>query len=99
MVEWKKCRKKPIVVEFREVQGEKETIKTREGTLTAHRYKDFVIRGLRGEIYPIGKDIFHKSYDVLEEAEPVDLVERIQRIEEKSAQDRIDLATKKRAMT
>ncbi len=31
-----------------------------------------------------------------EEAEPVDIVERIQHIEEKSAQDRIDLATKKR---
>jgi len=66
---WKKCRKKPIVVEFREVQGEKEVIETREGTLTANRDEDFVIRGLRGEIYPIGKDIFHKSYDVLEEGE------------------------------
>ncbi len=69
MVEWRKCRKKPIVVEFREVQGEKEVIETREGTLTAYRDKEFVIKGLRGEIYPIGKDIFHKSYDVLEEAE------------------------------
>jgi len=69
MVEWKKCRKKPIVVEFREVQGEKEMIETREGILTAYRDKDLIIRGLRGEIYPIGKDIFHKSYDVLEEGE------------------------------
>lgn len=66
---WKKCRKKPIVVEFREVQGEKEVIVTREGVLTAYRGKDFIIKGIRGEIYPIGKDIFHKSYDVLEEAE------------------------------
>jgi len=69
MVEWRKCRKKPIVVEFREVQGEKEEIETREGTLTAYRGKDFIIRGLRGEVYPIGKDIFAKSYDVLEEVE------------------------------
>jgi len=69
MVEWKKCRKKPIVVEFREVRGEKETIETREGILTANRDKDLIIRGLRGEIYPIGKDIFRKSYDVLEEGE------------------------------
>jgi len=69
MVEWKKCRKKPIVVSFREVQGEKEEIETREGVLMAYRDKDFIIRGLRGEIYPIGKDIFYKSYDVLEETE------------------------------
>ena len=66
MSEWRKCRKKPIVVEFREVQGGIETIETREGILTAYEDKDFIIRGLRGEIYPIGKDIFHKSYDILE---------------------------------
>ena len=74
---WKKCRKKPIVVEFREVIATRrridkfedvnvEIIKTREGTLEAVEGRDFVIRGVEGEIYPISKDIFYKTYEVVE---------------------------------
>ncbi len=91
---WKKCRKKPIVVEFREVivndricvkvkTREKvklheipdgkvhwinvEKIETREGELYGFPNEDYIIRGVRGEIYPIGKDIFYETYDVIEE--------------------------------
>jgi len=28
--------------------------------------KDFIIRGVEGEFYPIKKDIFYKTYDVIE---------------------------------
>ena len=45
-----------------------EKIFTREGELFGYPDKDFVIKGVRGEIYPIGKDIFHETYDILEEA-------------------------------
>ena len=65
LFEWRKARKKPIEVEFREVHPPSERIQTREGELSAYPYKDYIIRGVEGEIYPIGKEIFRKSYDVL----------------------------------
>jgi hypothetical protein len=72
---WKKARKKPVVIEFREVKpntrtggfNKVEEIKTLEGTLIAIPNKDFVIRGVRGELYPIKKNIFYETYDVIEE--------------------------------
>lgn len=73
LMEWKKARKKPIVIEFREVRplyhgskGPYEKIETREGVLYGWVDKDFIIKGIRGEIYPIGKDIFYETYEVLE---------------------------------
>jgi len=66
--EWKKCRKKPIIVEFREVKGECEEVVTREGTMFAYPDRDVIIRGVQGEIYPCKKDIFEQTYDVIEEA-------------------------------
>ena len=63
--EWKRARKKPVEVEFREVDGDVELIHTLEGDLEAHKSKSFIIRGVKGEIYPIGKEIFYKTYDVI----------------------------------
>lgn len=60
---WKKARKKPVVISYREVIGEKEEIKTREGTLYAYAGKDVIIRGVEGEVYPCAKTIFDKTYD------------------------------------
>jgi len=64
---WKKARKKPIIIEFREVKGLREVIRTREGTLFAVRDTDYVIKGIKGEIYPINKEIFNATYEVLDE--------------------------------
>ncbi len=59
---WKPCRKKPILVEFRDaVPG--ETVETREGTLVAEE-GGYIIRGVEGEVYPIGREIFDKTYDL-----------------------------------
>jgi len=74
---WRKARKKPIIVEFREVDGE-ERIETREGVLIAKQNEDYIIRGVDGEIYPIKKSIFHRTYEVIEEKDmnklkPLDL--------------------------
>ena len=63
MTEWKKARKRPVVIEYREVQGVSETINTPEGMLVAHVGQDFIIRGVRGEIYPIKRDIFWETYE------------------------------------
>lgn len=83
---WGKARKKPVVIEYREVipnalgpsGGQPNTaqtsdlvkvelIETREGKLYARPSQDFIIKGVRGEIYPIGRDIFYETYDVIEE--------------------------------
>lgn len=41
-------------------------IKTLEGVMTAH-YGDYIIRGIRGELYPCKPDIFEATYDLAEE--------------------------------
>ena len=67
---WGKARKKPVVVEFREVQCSEnqlgEWIETREGKLIGYKDQDLIIRGVEGELYPIKKNIFEKTYDVIE---------------------------------
>lgn len=81
MAKWGKARKKPVVVEFREVERKDlirikypqkievwgEVIETREGILYGYVGEDYIIKGVDGEIYPIKKDIFAKTYEVLEE--------------------------------
>jgi len=85
MSEWKKARKKPVEIEYREVkptmkvcdgEGKQitlrgkplfgEEIHTHEGNLIALCDYEYVIKGVEGELYPIKKDIFAKTYDLLE---------------------------------
>jgi hypothetical protein len=61
---WKPCWKKPVEVQYREVRGDKEEIETREGKLFGYKGQDFIIKGVNGEIYPIKKDIFDKTYTI-----------------------------------
>ena len=71
MSEFKKCRKKPIIVHFREVEGNKEeifTLENREGeSLIASKSEDYVMKGVDDELYPIKKDLFHRTYDIIED--------------------------------
>jgi len=78
---WRKARKKPVVVEFRETEAKTlirrkmpegtevwgEIIETLEGNHEAHVGKDFIIKGVKGETYPIKKDIFFETYEVIEQ--------------------------------
>jgi len=66
--EWRKARKKPVVIEFREVRGGMETIQTREGVLEAVWKRHYIIRGVEGELYPIERGVFEQTYEIL----PVD---------------------------
>jgi len=60
---YKKCRKKPIIVEFKEVTDEFiYDVGTKTYTTPETHY---LIRGVDGEIYPITKEIFHKTYEIL----------------------------------
>jgi len=64
---WRKARKKPEIVEFREVEGDVKRIWTKEGMRYAHPEIHFIIRNAKGEIYPIRKEIFYKTYEIIEE--------------------------------
>jgi len=52
------------IVWFNDIGTEKCTmeIKTLEGNHIANR-GDYIIQGIQGEIYPIKKDIFYKTYE------------------------------------
>ena len=75
---WNKARKKPIVVEYREPKEEHwlsprgyngqvrgEIVRTLEGQLIAIPGRDYVMKGVDGELYPINIEIFEKTYDRL----------------------------------
>lgn len=62
-----KARKKPI--EITAYRTDKETvIHTLEGDMKADN-GDYIITGINGEQYPCKPDIFHKTYEILEELE------------------------------
>ena len=63
---WKRCQKRAIIVHFREPNRGLETIRTREGKVVAASGHDYVIMGIEGEVYPIGKEIFEKTHIILD---------------------------------
>lgn len=65
MSEWKKAIKRPVIIEYREVEGNMETVYTREGHIRAYKDRDFIIKGVEGELYPIKKNIFFRTYELI----------------------------------
>lgn len=49
--------------------GDELKIETLEGTMTASLY-DFIILGVKGELYPCKPDIFEATYEPVEEPTP-----------------------------
>jgi len=74
MTKWRKARKKPVVIEYRDViatttdpRGRMaEKILTREGALYGYPDVDVIIKGVEGELYPCKKDIFEKTYEKID---------------------------------
>jgi hypothetical protein len=68
---WKKARKKPVEIEYRGPYTDASTIETIEGDFSVdEEYIEehggyVVIRGVSGEIYPCGFDIFQRTYEEL----------------------------------
>lgn len=63
----KKCRKKPIVVHCLQINfPEGFEVTTKEGKLKGKR-GDYLMFGIQGEKYPCDKEIFEKTYDIIEE--------------------------------
>lgn len=66
---WRKARKKPVEVEFRGPYTDTDTIETIEGDFEVD--EDYIeehdgyviIRGVEGEEYPCGLDIFRDTYE------------------------------------
>ena len=61
----KKYQKKPIIIEAYQTDHETEII-TLEGVMTANP-GDYIITGIQGETYPCKPDIFHETYEEVEE--------------------------------
>ena len=59
--DWTPCMKLPVVVHVRKQRDGETHISTREG-ITPVKPDDFIMRGVSGEEYPIGREIFEKTY-------------------------------------
>ena len=74
--EWTPCVKRPVTVHVRGQRPGEAHVSTREG-LTPVKPDDLIMRGVDGEEYPIGRDLFNRTYLVgvarikQQEAEPV----------------------------
>lgn len=62
--EWKSCRKRPVVVHVREQRPGESHVSTREG-ITPVKPDDLIMRGVQGEEYPIGRELFEQTYDLI----------------------------------
>lgn len=65
MNEFKKYRKKPVVILAKQMQ-EEFTVNTLEGKMHGMA-GDYLIEGVEGERYPCAKRIFEKTYDEVKE--------------------------------
>lgn len=67
--QWRKARKKPVEIEYRGPYHDTDTIETIEGDFEVdeeyiEKHGGYVIiRGVEGEIYPCGLDIFQETYE------------------------------------
>ena len=61
--EWTPCVKLPITVHVREQRDGEQHVSTREG-ITPVKPDDLIMRGVAGEEYPIGRELFEKTYRI-----------------------------------
>ena len=59
--EWTPCVKLPVTVHVREQKPGETHVSTREG-ITPVKPDDLIMRGVSGEEYPIGREIFERTY-------------------------------------
>ena len=65
MSDYTPCRARPIFKMFKEIE-KPCMIESREGLVFAFPDKHYVMRGVEGEPYIIEKELFHKSYDIVD---------------------------------
>lgn len=59
---WHKARKEPVEVEATPMPAPFE-VETMEGTMEG-KEGDILVRGIKGELYPVDADIFYETYEV-----------------------------------
>jgi hypothetical protein len=59
--EWVPCVKLPVIVHVRNQRDDENHISTREG-ITPVLPEDLIMRGVAGEEYPIGRELFERTY-------------------------------------
>lgn len=64
---WRKYRKRPVVIEAYLNTGDAQWIKTLEGSMKAEQ-GDWIIRSIKGELYPCKDDIFRATYEEVADA-------------------------------
>lgn len=75
--EWVPCVKLPVTVHVRQQRPGETHVSTREG-LTPVKQDDLIMRGVSGEEYPIGREIFNATYRIGEApALPADVREAL----------------------
>lgn len=62
---WRQAIKKPIPIRCTQI-SEPFEVETLEGVMKGQP-GDWLVVGVHGEMYPIAKDIFDKTYDLVEE--------------------------------
>lgn len=62
--EFKQAIKKPIPVKCYQM-NEAFEVETMEGTLKG-KAGDYLMIGVRGEMYPCDKEIFHETYEIID---------------------------------
>jgi hypothetical protein len=60
-----KYRKKPLVIEASQIPVPFE-VETIEGTMKG-KAGDYLVRGIKGEQYPVDREIFEESYELVKE--------------------------------
>jgi hypothetical protein len=83
--EWKPCVKLPIVVHVREQRKGETHVSTREG-ITPVKEDDLIMRGVAGEEYPIGRELFNSTYTF--DTAPVHAIDISQERVDETAKDR-----------
>jgi hypothetical protein len=63
---FKKYKKKPVVIKAMKLTYE-FTVETLEGKMKGNK-GDFLIIGVKGELYPCKPDIFHETYEEVKES-------------------------------
>lgn len=61
---FKKVRKRPIVVEAVQMDSDFQ-VQTLEGVMSG-KAGDYLIRGIKGELYICAREVFDETYDVLD---------------------------------
>ena len=61
--EWTPCVKLPVTVHVRQQRPGETHVSTREG-ITPVKPDDLIMRGVSGEEYPIGREIFERTYQL-----------------------------------